>query len=478
MIDTPGAAVVRLARVSHLPPSLTPELAPGPDPTSRRHWDVFMLGWEFPPFISGGLGAACYGLTRAMSRRGDRVLFVMPGPTSAGFSASMSSAPNNPYSAAPPGGMTLPDFDNVTFRGVGPTGMTAYGTILPKRSPLADPPHGRWPAHRPADVAAPVSPLDEVARFTARAVATAEQERDGGHHFDVVHAHDWTTLAAGRAIAARLGVPLVAHVHSTEYDRAGELADPRVMDVEGNGLCAADAVIAVSEYTAEIIADRYGVEKDRLHVVHNAADADLGGTQSRPSALGIDEPIVLFVGRLTRQKNPLGFIHAAAKVVESEPRTRFVIAGSGDLDTAARGLVVQMGLENHFLFAGFLKSEDVQQLYAAADVLVLPSMSEPFGLAAVEAMRKDVPVITTRNSGVSEVAEHLLLIDSWDTDELASRILSVLTDETLRQSLGKGGGFEVRQMRWSDAAEKVAEVYAGVASGNAGNATNGSSPPR
>ena len=432
-----------------------------------------MLGWEFPPFISGGLGTACYGPTKAMSRRGDRVLFVMPGATTAGFSATSTpdaasrvGVSRSDTGGVPQSSLSLPDLENVTFRSVGSTGMSAYGGPMPQQQTFSpNPPRGgggRWSPYRPPAPQKDANPVDEVARFTTRAVRTALDEQAAGRRYDVVHAHDWTSLDAGRAIARHLRVPLVAHVHSTEFDRNGENADPRVIDAEAGGLAAADAIIAVSEYTAAMLRDRYGIDGNRIRVVHNAADATGDADAQPPASLGEGEPVVLFVGRLTRQKNPIGFIRAAAKVVEQMPRVRFVVAGSGELDVAARALVDQLGLEHHFLFAGFLNSEDVERLYAAADLLVMPSLSEPFGLVATEAMRRGVPVIAGRDGGLPEVAKSIVLADGWDEQDLADKVVQVLGDDELRQRLGRDGKVEVRQMRWSDAAEKVAEVYSRI----------------
>lgn len=443
-----------MADASYLSSSSDPTLSA--TPASRgKGFDVFMLGWEFPPFISGGLGTACYGLTRAMSARGDRVLFVMPGPSKPGFSVNIDTHHAAGSGQSPE--MSLPEMANVTFQGLGTRAITAYARPI-----SADPPHGRWPQHRPADVASAADPTEHARGFADLTLELAQRERSAGRTFDVVHAHDWITFDAGRRAADVLGAPLIAHVHSTEYDRSGDLADPRILDAEASGLANADAVISVSGYTADILADRYGLDRSRIHVIHNAADADPRFAPMRPIQVGAAEQIVLFVGRLTHQKNPLGFVRAAALVIEQEPATRFVVAGSGELAEAMRRLAIERHIDQHFLFAGFLRGGDVDRVYASASLLVMPSVSEPFGLVSVEAMNHSVPVIVSRQSGAAEALDHVLTVDFWDTEELASRIVSVLRDPALHKTLAERGSFEVRQMRWTDAADAVEQVYAGL----------------
>ena len=431
--------------------------APAPPPRTR---DVLMLGWEFPPFISGGVGTACYGLTRAMSRRGDRVLFVLPGPKTVGFSAEGDGE----------GGMGLPELENVTFRPVGRRGVDAYGQAI-AREPAQETaptsrssmPRGRFAHGRRPDVAAPADPVEEARLFADKVDALIEAEVAAGRRFDVVHAHDWLTLDAGRRAAERLKVPLVAHVHSTEHDRNGERADPRVLAAEGQGLGAADAVLCVSGQTAGLVRDRYDVDAERVHIVHNGADADDGRpTPSRPPRVSGEEQIVLFVGRLVEQKNPAVLIEAAVHVLAEHPATRFVFAGTGPLLDPLRRLTEERGVEGHVVFGGFVRGEDLEALYDAASALVLPSSREPFGLVGVEALARRVPVILDRHAGAAAAIENAEKVDCSDPAALASAIVDVLSDPQSAAARAERGAIEVREMRWCDAAEAVAEVYAGV----------------
>ena len=431
---------------------------PPPAAPAPRTRDVLMLGWEFPPFISGGVGTACYGLTRAMSRRGDRVLFVLPGPRTVGFSAAGDGE----------GGLELPELENVTLRPVGRRGVDAYGQPI-AREPAEQPPsrssmpRGRFAHGRRPDVAAPADPVEEARLFADKVDALVEAEVAAGRRFDVVHAHDWLTLDAGRRAAGRLKVPLVAHVHSTEHDRNGERADPRVLAAEGDGLAAADAVVCVSGQTAGLVRDRYGLDAGRVVVVHNGADADDGRpAPSRPARVSGEERIVLFVGRLVEQKNPAVLVEAAVHVLAEHPATRFVFAGTGPLLDPLRRLAEERGVEGHVVFGGFVRGEDLEALYDAASALVLPSSREPFGLVGVEALARRVPVILDRHAGAAAAVENAEKIDCSDPAALASAIVEVLSDPQSAAARAERGAIEVREMRWCDAAEAVAEVYAGV----------------
>jgi glycosyltransferase involved in cell wall biosynthesis len=424
-----------------------------------------MLGWEFPPFISGGVGVACYGLTRAMSRVGHRVLFVLPGPTSLGFSAESVAEPGQTGEPA----VRMSGFDNVEFRGIGTRFGGAYGRgsplpsdvtrapLRPRAADTADPPLGRWPTCRPA-VAAPSDPLDDARRFADLADDLAATESAHGRRFAVVHAHDWLTLPAAQRVAHRLAVPIVAHVHSTEHERHGERADPRIIDAECRGLQAAHRVVAVSRATATVLIERYALDANRITVVHNAPDdGAIGGPGRERVAAG--EKIVAFLGRLVPQKNPGALLDAARSVLEQEPAARFVLAGGGELERPLRDAAEAMGIDRRVLFAGDLRGEDVERLYAAADVVVMPGKSEPFGLVAVEAARRGVPVILDESAGAGEVLEHAVKLDAGDPAALAGAILAVLSDPDAAAKLGERGAMDVSRTTWPDAADRVGAVY-------------------
>jgi glycosyltransferase involved in cell wall biosynthesis len=293
----------------------------------------------------------------------------------------------------------------------------------------------------------------EVHRYAAIAAELAENEQ-----FDVVHAHDWMTYPAGIAVAAVSGRPLVVHVHSTEFDRSGEHVNQTIYDIERAGIQRADRVIAVSHFTRNIIISRYGVSGEKVEVVYNGVDRNANWS-SADTDISKDEKIVLFLGRITMQKGPEYFLQAAKKVLEVMDNVKFVMAGSGDLMHRSIELAAELGIGHKVLFTGFLRGEDVQKIYKMADLYVMPSVSEPFGIAPLEAMDNDVPVLISKQSGVSEVLVHALKVDFWDVNEIANKIVAVLKYPPLQMTLRSHGNFEVRKLRWQDAAAKCAKIY-------------------
>jgi glycosyltransferase involved in cell wall biosynthesis len=295
--------------------------------------------------------------------------------------------------------------------------------------------------------------MDKVHRYSRLSVELARREQ-----FDIIHAHDWMTYPAGQSVAAFTGKPLVVHVHSTEFDRSGENVDQRVYDIERSGMHAAEKVICVSYLTKNILMARYGVPEEKISVVYNATDFQNDTGQGiRP--IGQDEKIVLFLGRVTMQKGPEYFLMAAKKVVDKFPNVRFVMAGSGDMITQCIRLCADLRLGGHVTFTGFLKGQDVRRIFSMADLYVMPSVSEPFGIAPLEALSHNVPVIISKQSGVSEVLTHVLKVDFWDIDEMANKILAVLRHPPLQRTLRQHGQFELHKLSWSDSARKVHEAY-------------------
>jgi glycogen(starch) synthase len=291
----------------------------------------------------------------------------------------------------------------------------------------------------------------EVLRYAEEAARIAARES-----FDVIHAHDWLTFMAGMRAKRSSGKPLVLHVHATEYDRSGHVDGGFVAGVERAGLAAADRVVAVSAYTAEVLAARYGVPADKLRVVHNAIDA----RARRPRwTVGEGDPLVLFAGRITWQKGPDYFVDAAARVAAEMPGVRFAVAGAGDRLRPMMQRVADAGLEDRFLFTGFLPPEDLDRLYARANVYVMPSVSEPFGLTALEALQHGTPVIVSRSAGVSEVVRHVLRVRFGDVEDLASKILSVLLFPPLTRALSARGRAEVERLSWREAAWRCRTIY-------------------
>jgi glycosyltransferase involved in cell wall biosynthesis len=294
----------------------------------------------------------------------------------------------------------------------------------------------------------------DAQRYAGLVAALGVHER-----FDVIHAHDWLTYPAGLALRALTGKPLVCHIHATEFDRAGEHVNRQVYDIERAGLNGADRVIAVSRLTKSIVHRRYGVPENRIDVVYNGVDQD-SVQPKQGAAIERDEKIVLFLGRITMQKGPEYFIRAAKRVLEKEEKVKFVVAGSGDMAVRMIEEAADLGIGHKVLFTGFLRGRDVDRVFRMADCYVMPSVSEPFGIAPLEAMRNDVPVIVSRQSGVSEVLTHCLKVDFWDTDDMANKIVAVLRYPPLSQTLREHGRFELRGLDWRGAAEKTVKSYA------------------
>jgi glycosyltransferase involved in cell wall biosynthesis len=297
--------------------------------------------------------------------------------------------------------------------------------------------------------------FSEVQRYAALATEIAR-----GETFDVVHAHDWMTFPAALAVAGIKGVPLVVHVHSTEFDRSGVHVDQRIYDIERRGMHAAMKVIAVSYLTKNLITHHYGIDPGKVEVVYNAIESS-GSTGFDPENYSIhkDEKIVLFLGRITMQKGPEYFLAAAKRVLDVMDNVKFVMAGSGDMIRRTIEMAASMGIGHKVLFTGFLRGSDVEKVFKMADLYVMPSVSEPFGIAPLEAMSHDVPVIISKQSGVSEVLAHALKVDFWDINEMANKIVAVLRHPPLASTLRQHGNFEVKRLNWTDAAKACVSVY-------------------
>lgn len=442
---------------------------------------IFMLGWEFPPFISGGLGTACHGLTRALSRQHTTIIFVLPSSipskthdTATGvwflspqsLNTQASDLVTSQLTSTALGHRSQPsDFANVTFKAIPAHLTNPYQSLTGEHRGLttADSTSLAQAAtkHRATNRSNSTdkSPyggdlLQEIRRYASMCVQLAHNES-----FDLIHAHDWMTYPAGMAIAAVTGKPLVVHVHSTEFDRSGPNVNRAVFDIERRGMHAACRIIAVSYMTKSIIEYRYGITGDKIEVVYNGIDN--GHTQPITPRTEIrrGDKIVLFLGRITMQKGPEYFVEAAEKVLKKYDKVKFVMAGSGDMVREVIDLAEQRGLGQKVIFMGFLRGPDVERVFKMADVYVMPSVSEPFGIAPLEAIRHDVPVVISKQSGVSEVLTHVLKVDFWDTDEIANKIIAVLRHPPLSSTLREHADLEVRRLTWDDAAAKCRSVY-------------------
>jgi glycosyltransferase involved in cell wall biosynthesis len=426
---------------------------------------VLMFGWEFPPHIAGGLGTACQGLTTALAKQQVEVLFVMP---SASGDEDQSSVRIINASDVPAfrsineidtfvEKVQFLKVDSEMIPYVGPEEYTRivgedvvqqrevwWGEIGKKYSFS-----GKYGTNL----------MEEVARYALVAATIATN-----HTFDVIHAHDWLTYMAGIAAKRVSGKPLVVHVHATEFDRSGENINSQVFDMEQRGMQEADKVITVSHLTRNIVIQRYGIHPDKVVTVHNGVD--FHGKDAEEVERGVSDKIVTFLGRITYQKGPEYFIEAAAKVLKRYPKVRFVMAGSGDMLHRSIRRVAKLQIADRFHFTGFLRGADVQKMFSYSDVYVMPSVSEPFGISPLEAMRSNVPAIISKQSGVAEVLRHAIKVDFWDVNAMADAIYGLLQYPALSQMAVRCGLEEVNSLKWDNAATLVAQIYQEAANHN------------
>lgn len=426
---------------------------------------TLMLGWEFPPVISGGLGTACYGLTKAMDQLGMSVTFVLPGP-----STPMHFGPRiglEPDKAAPSYGKS--DFVNIRFRTVSSTlrpyaGNWTHAHPSSSRNtsvPTSD--QQRSGFHGGAEEPASPTPYGVNLQTEVRRYTRSVCDRFKTTSFDLVHAHDWMTFPAAVAVTEETGRPLVVHVHSTEFDRSGEHVNQEVYDIERQGMHAANKIITVSNYTRNILVGHYGVASEKVEVVYNGVDLARNGTSLRPEAPSSrPDKTVLFLGRITMQKGPEYFLRAAQKLLERMGNVRFVMAGDGDMLYRSIELAAELGIGQRVFFTRFLRGEAVDRAYQMADLYVMPSVSEPFGIAPLEALQHDVPVLISKQSGIAERLDHALKVDFWDIDEMSNKMAGVLKHPPLQQMMRSNGRSETLKFQWIDAAARINEIYRNI----------------
>jgi glycosyltransferase involved in cell wall biosynthesis len=299
----------------------------------------------------------------------------------------------------------------------------------------------------------------EVQRFAARARMIVENA-----DFDVIHAHDWMTFPAAIEAKRISGKPLVVHMHNTIYDRYLGSGGEAEKEVELAGMYHADKVIAISYFVKNRLVNDYHVPPEKIEVIHNAAIPMDEGSSYRNAVINADDKVVLYAGRVTVQKGPDYFVEAAKKVIEHYPKVKFILAGAGDMLPSMINRAAELGIARNFIFPGFYTREDAEKLFSMADVFVMPSVSEPFGLVPLEAMHKGTPTIISKQSGVCEVVKNALKVDFWDVDEIANKIVAVLNYTVLQEHLGHQGRIEIRNLTWDSFANKCEQLYLGVMS--------------
>ncbi len=420
---------------------------------------VLMFGWEFPPHITGGLGTACFGLTKGLLKHGVEVQFVVPkayGDESQEAvrlinASDVTVMMNDPVFREYWNQITYMEIGSNLIPYVGPedfqqmvsentnTVVEESGRVFSEKFQFS----GKY-GH---DL------MEEVARYALVGAAIAANSE-----FDVIHAHDWLTYSAGVAAKKISGKPLVVHMHATELDRSGENYNENVFEIERKGMAEADRVITVSNLTRNIVIERYNIDPEKVITVHNAVEPT-ENSQLLDAEKHVKEKIVTFLGRITFQKGPEYFIEAACKVLERDKNVRFVMAGTGDLMEKMIRRVAKLKISSHFHFTGFLKGENVERMFAMSNVYVMPSVSEPFGISPLEAMRSNVPVVISKQSGVAEVLNHVMKVDFWDVDAMADAIYGLLHYKSLNSMFVTHGNEEVNNLKWESASRKIADIY-------------------
>lgn len=396
---------------------------------------VLTFGWEFPPSKNGGLGVACYGLTRELLHNGVEVIFVLPKTQATIGNAQFRFADDERLLKIRQTDVLIQPYQHANSTVDVIVGYDKNGkAIIYSRSII-----------------------EEAHRFAHQAALIAKEEE-----FDIIHAHDWTSYLAGVAAKIASGKQLILHVHATSYDQAAsDNVDPEIHRIEKECFELADKVVAVSQYTKNIIVNKHKISADKVEVVHNGCDTHeperLPPTLEELKRQG--KRIVLYHGRISVQKGVDYFVRAARRVVDENPNVVFVISGSGDMLIQIIELVGKMGLSENVRFAGALWETDRDRMYQSADLVVMPSVSEPFGLVPLEALQHGTPSIISKQSGVAEVVTHVLKVDFWDVDEMANQILASLRYPTIRHQMVAEGKKQMQGMSWRFAAKKVEQIY-------------------
>lgn len=439
---------------------------------------VLMFGWEFPPHITGGLGTACFGLTQGLIKNDVDILFVIPKTVTEGSEKIVQKEEGNKVQDQEKQYLATTNlidaskipittnnynykrvWENITYLESGvqlvpylsPEQYTHFINEFREQTPQkyksAFGNTYRFSGGYGPDL------FEEVEKFAQVGALIASS-----YEFDVIHAHDWLTFAAGAAAKEVSGKPMIAHVHATEFDRSGENTNPNVFELEKKGLEVADKVIAVSELTGNIITEKYGIPSKKVATVHNAVLPRESEGKPKPER-HLKEKIVTFLGRITFQKGPEYFVEAANIILQHDPNVRFVMAGSGDMLHKMIKRVAKLRISSKFHFTGFLRGSEVDQMFGLTDVYVMPSVSEPFGISPLEAIRSDIPVIISQQSGVSEILNHALKVNFWDVQALADAIYGLLNYPPLSEKFIQNGKKEVENLKWEQAAAKVKNIY-------------------
>lgn len=391
---------------------------------------VLKFGWEFPPHHYGGLGVACQGLVHGLIQLGTRIILVLP------------------YRYAG-------DVDSCVF---------PYNDQLLKveRLPVVLKPYVSSLYENSSSVSVTTALYSDAIFAEVFSYAQLARSIATNYTFDVIHAHDWLSICAGLEAKKISGKPLIIHIHATELDRTGgNGVHPTVFSIEQEGMQAADAVITVSHQTKKVLVERYGIPAEKITVIYHGVPLHVE-TFRRQELSHVPKNMVVFVGRVTLQKGPDYFVAVAKKVLQYRDDVHFVIVGSGDMQALLMRKVAQEGLAERIFFTGFLAGHEALHVLSMAKVFIMPSVCEPFGLAALEAMKLEVPVIISRTAGVCEVTTHCLKSDFWDINAMADHVLALLSYPSLTKTLKHNAYQALRGLSWQEAARQCLAVYQGL----------------
>lgn len=392
-----------------------------------------MFGWEFPPFHSGGLGVACQGMVNGLLKHGTQITLVLPSALTEGetsldirtTSGTTGSSIRYVQSALQPYEGIEAYAERTNEKQMSNNAVDLYGSNMG----------------------------EAVEDFTAQSVNATRDVSP-----DVIHCHDWMTYDAGIRASAHHRVPVVMHIHATELDRTDFHPDPWIEGKERWALGKADRVIAVSNYTKNLLVQHYGIHTDKISVVHNGHDIARDAKPVMAQRI-TKTPTVLFLGRLTTQKNPWQFLEAAKLVHDTRPETRFVMAGEGPMLENLMERACELGLTGSIVFTGKVSRAEADALFRNASCFVMPSLSEPFGLVALEAIGHGTPLVMSRQSGAAEVIEHCFKVDFWDTDRFADCILTILREQPLADQLRAEAPRILQKLNWTNQAAQILSIY-------------------
>ncbi len=402
-----------------------------------------MLGWELPPHNSGGLGVACYHMSKAIAAEGATIDFVLP------------------YSAEHPGTEYMTIHSATNLSPIHKFGMMgAYDSKYVEEHDLDK---------------VDVNDLQTMRGVQKRYIKYVERLVKTLPTPDAIHAHDWLTMEAGMRAKQLTNAPLIVHVHATEFDRAGVFGsgNPIVHEIEYQGLMMADRIFAVSNITKDIIVKKYGIPADKVEVVYNAIDTEAmlnydydQRTYNYLESLRQEGWLIVnYVGRLALQKGLVQMLQAVAKATQKFEKIAVLMAGDGEQRDELIELSAKLGISGNIFFSGFVRGRQWRDAFGVSDVFVMSSISEPFGLTALEAAHYSEAIVITRQSGASEVLNAVLKYDFWDIDRLADCLVGIATSPALQQSLKDDVKKEYANLSWNDVGRQCVQAYKRISMG-------------